>query len=402
MLLARLRSDARLTSLVPRQRGRCTGIVKLGPSREEIVRAAIDEIYLTRQQPRVSALVLEIRQRCLARGLPPPSRRSVQRRIDQRSSAEVVRLRRGKKAARDRFAPVMGSLSAEGPLAVVQIDHTLVDVMLVDSATREPIKRPWLTLAIDVHTRCVLGFSLALDPPSATSVALCIAHAVLPKDGWLATRGVEGSWVMAGLMRRQHLDNGKDFHSRALSRGCDQYGIELEYRPVRTPHYGGHIERLIGTMMGKVRLLPGATFSNIVERGDLNPEATAALTLDELERWLATAIIGVYHEAVHRGIGTTPACAWGRASHEPTYPVLDDRRVLIDFLPFERRLVRRDGVALNGMKYWADVLSTWIGGREKLIVHYDPRNLGRVFLLGPDGVYYDLLSGSVSPRHQPV
>jgi hypothetical protein len=27
--------------------------------------------------------------------------------------------------------------------------------------------------------------------------------------------------------------------------------------PVRTPHYGGHTERLIGTMMGKVHLLPG-------------------------------------------------------------------------------------------------------------------------------------------------
>src|SRR5258708_22794529 len=69
-LLARLRSDARLTSLISRQRGRCTGTVKLGPIREEIVRTAIDEIYLTRQQPRVSTLVLEIRQRCFAPALP--------------------------------------------------------------------------------------------------------------------------------------------------------------------------------------------------------------------------------------------------------------------------------------------------------------------------------------------
>jgi putative transposase len=32
----------------------------------------------------------------------------------------------------------------------VQIDHTLVDVIVVDKLTREPIQRPWLTLAIDV------------------------------------------------------------------------------------------------------------------------------------------------------------------------------------------------------------------------------------------------------------
>lgn len=42
------------------------------------------------------------------------------------------------------------------------------------------------------------------------------------------------------------------FRSEALRRGCEQYGIAIDYRPVRTPHYGGHIERLIGTMMGKV------------------------------------------------------------------------------------------------------------------------------------------------------
>jgi hypothetical protein len=35
--------------------------------------------------------------------------------------------------------------------------------------------------------------------------------------------------------------------------------IAIDHRPVRAPHYGGHIERLIGTMMGKVHLLPGTT-----------------------------------------------------------------------------------------------------------------------------------------------
>ena len=34
------------------------------------------------------------------------------------------------------------------------------------------------------------------------------------------------------------------------------------WRPPGTPHFGGHIERLIGTQMGAVHLLPGTTFSN--------------------------------------------------------------------------------------------------------------------------------------------
>ena len=36
------------------------------------------------------------------------------------------------------------------------------------------------------------------------------------------------------------------------------------------------------------------------------------MTLDEVERWLAHAIAGVYHRELHRGIGMTPLAAWQR------------------------------------------------------------------------------------------
>ncbi|EPO5561017.1 transposase, partial [Pseudomonas aeruginosa] len=306
--------------------------------------------------------------------------------------------RHGRKAARDRFAPAAGSLEAPWPLSLVQIDHTLVDVIVVDSQTREPIQRPWLTLAIDVCTRCVAGLHLSLEPPSATSVALCISQAALPKDAWLAERGIDGAWPVHGIPERLHLDNAKEFRSEALRRGCEQHGIAIDHRPVRTPHYGGHIERLIGTMMGKVHLLPGTTFSNVQAKGDLDPSKSAVMTLEEVERWLGHAIAGVYHREVHRGLGVPPLVAWekgisgddqvlGRGS--PT-TVSDPRRFLIDFLPIARRLVRRDGVSLHSIGYWSDVLSTWIGHAEPMIVRFDPRDLSRIYLLGPDGTYYDL------------
>jgi putative transposase len=281
---------------------------------------------------------------------------------------------------------------------LVQIDHTLVDVIVVDSVSRQPIQRPWLTLAIDVYSRCVVGFHLSLEPPSATSVALCITHAVLEKAGWLALRQIEAHWPVQGLFARLHLDNAKEFRSEALRRGCEQYGIAIDYRPVRTPHYGGHIERLIGTMMGKVHLLPGTTFSDVKAKGHFDSEKTAAMTLPELERWLGHAIAGVYHRDLHRALGTTPLAAWKRGiegdadtlGRGAPATVADSRRVLIDFLPIERRMVRREGVFLHSIAFYSDVLRTWIGERQKMIVRYDPRDLSRIYLLAPDGQYYDL------------
>lgn len=162
--------------------------------------------------------------------------------------------------------------------------------------------------------------------------------------------------------------------------------------------YGGHIERLISTMMGKVHLLPGTTFSNVRAKGDLDPEKTAAMTLDDVERCLGHAIADVYHRDLYRGLGITPLAAWQRgiAGDETTLgrgeppAVADPRRFLIDFLPIARRRVRRDGVALHSIAYWADVVSTWIGHPEPMIVRYDPRDLSRIYLLDPDGTYYDL------------
>lgn len=226
----------------------------------------------------------------------------MRRRVQARPASQLVARREERKAARDRFASVTGSLQAPRPLSVMQIDHTLVDVIVVDSITRMPIQRPWLTLAVDVCSRSVPGFHLTLGPPSATSVALCVAHASIRKEGWLTSLGIDVSWPMCGVPERLHLDNAREFHSEALRRGCEQYGIAIDYRPVATPHYGGHIERLIGTMMGKVRLLPGTTFSNTRIKGDSDPDKTAAMTLDELLRWLVHAIAGEYHNTIHRAI----------------------------------------------------------------------------------------------------
>jgi len=372
-LLNRYLLDPRLTSLLNVRTGRKPGRHMISADLEGVVAEAIEEVYLTRAKPTVARLVLEVRLRCSRLRMKAPSRGAIQRRVEERSAFERVTRREGPKAARKRYQPVMGSLEANWPLAIVQIDHTLVDVIVVDSRTRQPIQRPWLTLAIDVNSRCVTGFHLSLEPPSATSVALCLSHSALPKDAWLAERKIDETWPVRGIPECLHLDNGKDFRSEALKRGCEQYGIAIDYRPVRTPHYGGHIERLIGTMMGKVHLLPGTTFSNITEKGDLDPEKTAVMTLDEVERWLAHGIAGAYHRQIHRGIGVPPLTAWERGINgdeqtlgrgEPT-AVVDPRRFLIDFLPIERRQVRREGVVLNKIAYWSDVLRTWIGQPER-------------------------------------
>lgn len=105
------------------------------------------------------------------------------------------------KRAREKFGPVgISTLRPDFPMDVVQIDHTLVDVMVVDREHRRSIGRPWLTLAVDIASRAVIGFTVSLENPSALSVSLVLSHAVVSKTSWLADRELQSlDWPMAGL-----------------------------------------------------------------------------------------------------------------------------------------------------------------------------------------------------------
>lgn len=391
------------SSLLTAQAGSPAGRRRLPDEIEVLISEAIASFFKSRQKPSIHALQKEVRRLCCQRGLRAPCWTTLRDRVVALDPAELVAAREGAKAARHLYRPVPGTHQVDGIFEVVQIDHTLVDVIIVDRGQRQPLQRPWLTLAIDVASRMVAGFYLTLEPPSALSVSLVIQHLVQPKLDWLESLGIDASWPAAGMPETIHVDNAKEFRSKALRRGAEEHGISLQYRPIGAPHYGGHIERLIGTMMGAVHLLPGSTFSNTQDRGEYDSAARSAMTLDELERWLALEITR-YHAERHRSLGIPPLAAWQEAyarrdtSLRQPYDLEGFR---IDFLPSVERMVRRDGIHLFGLRYWDDILSLWAGrGDRQLRVSYDPRDLSRVFVRLPDGQRYPVRFADL--RHPPI
>ena len=133
---------------------------------------------------------------------------------------------------------------------------------------------------------------------------------VFDKSAWLKQRGIDEPGPVAGLPGTLHVANGPEFRRRAFIRGCEDAGMKIQWRPRRTPHYGGHIARLIGTQMGALHLLPGSTSSNIAERGDYDPKLHAALSLRDLEQHFALEIVGSYHQSIHSGLGRAPIAVW--------------------------------------------------------------------------------------------
>lgn len=105
---------------------------------------------------------------CISAGLKRPHRRTIKARLEEIELQRRAK-RRGETEIVKQTQAVPGVFAASRPLQVVQVDHTKADIFVVDEETRQPIGRPWLTLAMDVCSRMVTGFYLTMDAPSRLS-----------------------------------------------------------------------------------------------------------------------------------------------------------------------------------------------------------------------------------------
>ncbi len=175
-LIAIYRQTPTVEALQPKQRGRSKGALGLDKARHKLIRQTIRELYLKPQRPTLTHLVGQVHLRFVQHGWPLPDRRTIKARVDEIERRLAARKRKDKRAIK-ATTPIPGEFKVSRPLEVVQIDHTLVDLIVVHEETREPLVRPWLTLAIDVFTRMITGFYLSMgiplpDFPSASAFSM--------------------------------------------------------------------------------------------------------------------------------------------------------------------------------------------------------------------------------------
>ena len=375
---------------------------------EQVVMEIINEFYLDEQRRSPAKVASEVRKVCIQRGLAPPDANTVRNRILEISEEKRMRAREGNKAADDLFEPIQGSFpGANFPLAVVQIDHTPMDVIIVDDVYRLPIGRPFLTIVIDIFSKIILGFYMSMDNPGALATGLSLSNSILGKEIYLSRLGLDHlSWPCWGIMRTIHTDNAKEFKGTLLGKAVIDYGMIAERRPKGRPKYGGHVERAFRTYMNEVHNeLPGTTFSNVQEKMDYDSEGKAVMTMDALEKWFTIFLLGVYHQKAHKGNdGISPISMWeegvfGTAEHHGSgIPprVLDEDKLRLDFMPYFERTVQEYGIQYEGISYWTDALRRFIHAKDPkslkrkrlFICRYDPRNLSKIWMFDEDANVY--------------
>ena len=353
---------------------------------EESKTWSAEDIYLDV----VQAIDLANRRRADCDQLKPPGLRTVQRRMSSVGAFDIAVARHGIKEAERQFARVGMARRADHILQIVEIDHTPVDVMVVDEQ-RVVIGRPVITFVLDRKSRCVLGFFLSMDGHGVEAVFGALWHALMPKSylstGAFATLNLH--WPCFGWFDRLVMDNGREFHAESVADALASVGIIAEFSKPHTPNDKPFIERFQRTFnYSFIHRLPGTTLSKVHQRVGFKSEDEAALTLEELERLIHVWICSKYHVRPHKGLGgRSPLSVWeeGSRAYPPQLKCNADD-VQIEFSESQKSKLQHYGIDLNTYRYNSPRLNELFRAlppRSSVEVKWPKRDIGHIFVWDP-------------------
>lgn len=365
---------------------------------ESIVTEAVQNLFLSQERNTIQATLDYAMSRVMRENalrpesmqLPWPTRRLVQRTIEAIPAFDRYAARHGRTAAVKRFRSVQAHRTTAAPLERAEIDHTPLDLMVIDDDTGLPLGRPYITACIDDYSRCILGLYISFEPPSHFSVSRCLKQAFMPKTELLQQfPSIVKPWEAHGVTRELVVDNGQEFHSTSLENACFSLGIEIHYSARKSPWFKGKIERFLGTLNRAIAHgTPGSTFSNIFDKEDYDPSKFAVVRYSTLREIVYTWVVDVYHQQVHRTLGAPPALMWAKSIQTEDILVPDDP-FRLDFIlgRSEERTLSHKGIELYGLIYNSPELTTLRrkhGDKLTVDIRVDTSDLGHIVVLSPD------------------
>lgn len=360
--------------------------------------------FLDAKRPRVSTAyqyyrdAITIENESIVDGhIPIISYKSFNQRIKSLPPYPVAVARHGKFKADQWFAYCSSHIPPTRILERVEIDHTPLDLILIDDELSIPIGRPYLTLIVDVFSGCVLGFHLSYRAPSYVSAAKAIVHAIKPKSFEGLGIKLQHEWPCFGKFETLVVDNGAEFWSKSLEHACKEAGINIQINPVRKPWLKPFVERFFG-MINEYFLteIPGKTFSNILAKEDYKPEKDAIMRfstfVEEFHRW----VVDIYHQDSNSRETRIPIKQWQRGFD--IYPPLkmsaeDEQRFTVLMGISDERTLTRNGFKFEELMYDSTALADYrkhypqTKKTIKKIIKVDPDDLSSIH------VYLEELGG---------
>jgi putative transposase len=239
-----------------------------------------------------------------------PSLSTLMRRVNELPKFVVDRHRFGISYALNKWRYSLDGDMSTRVMERVEVDHTMLDIWVLDPISGLPLGRPWVTILIDRYSGYILGLHVSFYGPSASTIASALRMSIEPKDLICASvQELPTPWSSYGVAETYVMDNGKEMHSHRFRRIGWELQTDFIYNPVRQPWLKSSIER---TMMEVCRILPaqGKVYTPIKNALPPDPKKTATVMFDDLCGGLILWAADLYPKRINKTILTRPIDLW--------------------------------------------------------------------------------------------
>lgn len=349
---------------------------KIEPRVREIANEVINEFYLKPNGRSATACWGEVELRCSEEGLTPLSEKSFLAHIKKLCSNDVKTVREGAKAAYSK-SPFIWYLEQTTPrhgdrvFEIGHIDHTELDLQLVDSKYGSNLGKVWLTVLLDAHTRMVLAWVLSYESPSYRS---CMA-------------------VIQSCVKRHNrvpkffvIDQGSEFRSVYFESLLARLESHKKERPGSKPRFGSVIERFFGvnnqTFIHNLQGHNKALQNPRVLSGSHDPRKLAVWTLPTFKLAFQSYIENAYSKMEHAALGVSPETAMAISLDQSGHRLHkliphDDQFTVMCWPSTPKRTAKVDpsrGVKIGYIYYWTPEFRNTRFANRQVEVRYDPYN----------------------------
>lgn len=372
---------------------------------EDIADKALGEVYLKREGGSIRSahrhylrLVKQENRQREEQGCSPIkilSERTFFRRVENLDKYEVTVAREGYNAARKKFRMVMGPMEAERVLDYAEIDHSEVNLFVIDDKVHLPLGRPKITVIKERRTKIILGLYVSFAPSGLECISGALLHSLMDhKKAYDLWPELENPWPAFGRARTYTVDRGKDFTSAKFQTLIRDLKATPEWCERRTPWHKPSIERCFGTMEQSLfETMPGRTFRSIEARGDYNPVKQAVIRFSTFVFLLHKWVVDFHNIEPNSRTGESPLEAWiAQAEAIPPQLPMDpaEQRIAIGSHPFEAR-ISHEGIRCDNLHYASEELAVILrryGPGATMRCRLPFNDIGSIFVLDPEARRY--------------
>jgi transposase InsO family protein len=350
---------------------------RISPPVRKLITELIENDYERNVQSGMYAVYGKLRLACKAIQEKLPAYMTFVRYIRKRPQHEQELKRMGSKAAYasepfyfylQKDTPRHG----DRPFEICHIDHTLLDIELIDPATGQNFGRPWATFLVDAFTRRILVVYLAFEAPSYRTCMTVLRDCVRR---------------FSRLPQILVVDRGPNFTGDYFAGLTAAFEITIKCRPRAKARFGSVIENLFN--VSNEQFLYNLTGNTQLTRKNVrhvtpshDPRKIAVWSLGPLYERLCDWAYNRYDVTEHSTLKQSPRSLYAntiRLTGERSHCMItynEDFKVLT--LPTTKKgtakNIKNKGVKINNEYYFDTILDDRALLDKQLPVKYDPYN----------------------------